>query len=133
MPLPRAAAARASGPPTTAARRGAARTELVAGVTPATANEAEAAGHPAASSIPGQRATASGSAGRAPADRLRPRTGLDSGGDGDPALPAAPGALPRDRPATPHLRRPLSSHDPALPRYRRAVRRGADPRRPRDR
>ena len=67
--------------------------------------------------------------------RPRPRagTGLDSGGDGDPALPAAPGPLPRDRPPAAHLRGPLPGDDPALPRHRRAVRRGPHPGRPRDR
>ena len=53
--------------------------------------------------------------------------------DGDPALPAAHGALSGHRPAAPHLRGALSGDDPALPRYRRAVRGRAHPRRPRGR
>ena len=55
------------------------------------------------------------------ADRASPgpraRTGLDSRGDGDPALPAPPGPLPGDRPSPPCLRGPLSRDDPSLPRY----------------
>ena len=50
------------------------------------------------------------------------------GGDGDPALPAPHGPLPRHRPAAPHLRGPLPRADAPLPRHRRAVRRRPHPR-----